>query len=57
VSSFFCAEQQKVDLEPLCAVKEITLSLGGGSLQGLWAGSALTYNRSTLDPGQAYPCA
>jgi len=35
VSSFFYAEQQKVDLEPLCAVEEITLSLGGGSLQGL----------------------
>jgi hypothetical protein len=55
VSSFFCAEQQKIDLEPFGAVKKITSSLCGGSLQGLWAGSTLTYNRPTLDAGGHSP--
>jgi hypothetical protein len=53
--AFFVQSSKKIDLEPFGAVKKITSPLGGGSLQGLWAGSTLTYNRSTLDAGGHSP--
>ena len=51
--AFFVQSSKKVDLERFDTAKSITSSLNDGSLQGLWAESTLTYNRSTLDVGRA----